>query len=142
MIRGYQASDVDQVMEIWDEASVIAHSFLDPDFFETERRRIIDSYLPMSETYVYEKDDQIAGFISLLSHEVGGLFVAPRQQRQGIGRCLIDYAQALKGILELSVFKENHTGRAFYERCGFQTVSEVLDQETGHMQVFMRRPQR
>lgn len=31
MIRGYQASDVDQVMEIWDEASVIAHSFLDQE---------------------------------------------------------------------------------------------------------------
>lgn len=58
MIRVYREADIEQILDIWYEASVIAHSFLDDDFLKTERQKNVDSYLPMSETYIRERDDK------------------------------------------------------------------------------------
>jgi len=140
MIRKYESTDLEQVLNIWYEASVTAHPFLGDDFLEAERARIIDRYLPTAETYVYELNNQILGFLSLVDHEVGGLFVAPHQHRQGIGGRLLAHARALKGTLELDVFKENLIGRAFYERHGFRLVGEQVHEETGHPQLRLKLP--
>lgn len=138
MIRKYEEKDLAQLLAAWYSASKLAHSFLSEDFFEQERKDIATIYLPKAETWVYELDGVVVGFISLLGNEVGGIFVAAKAQRHGIGRALMDHAKSIRDVLELDVFKDNLIGRKFYESYGFSEVAEHVHEETGFMQLRLK----
>ena len=138
MIRPYRDTDLSQLLDVWYSASLVGHPFLDQMFFERERGRIREAYLPAAETWVFERDDTVVGFVALIGDEVGGLFVAPNYHGQGIGRALMDHARTTREVLELNVFKENRVGRAFYERYGFQLVDEHVHEETGCKELRLR----
>ena len=135
MIRRYADSDLDEVLDAWYEASIVAHSFLPPEFFVTERQLLAERWLPSAETYVDERDGRVVGFISLVGDEVGGLFVHPEHQGHGVGRALLDHARSSRSSLELEVFEENAIGRRFYAAYGFEPIGSRLDEETGHTQL-------
>jgi len=134
MIREYEERDLNELLDVWYSASQVAHPFLDEEFFEQERRNIAALYLPNAETWVYELDGAVVGFISLLGNEVGGIFIDARFHGQGIGRALMDKARSIRNVLELDVFKDNLAGRKFYKKYGFSKVEEHLHAETGFMQ--------
>ncbi len=138
MIRPYRDTDLRALLEAWYSASLIGHPFLDEAFFEQERNKIREVYLPNAETWVFEQDGVVVGFISLMGNEVGALFVDPNYHGRGIGRALIDHARSIRDFLELVVFKDNKLGRDFYEKCGFHQVDEQLHEETGFMQLRLR----
>ncbi len=130
MIRKYDTGDLAELLDVWYDASQIAHPFWTRDLFEQERRDISEKFLPIAETWVFEKEGRVVGFIALLGNEVGGIFVAPTQHGQGIGRALMDHARASRDHLELEVFEANEIGRAFYDAYGFAVVGERLDEKT------------
>ena len=132
MIRPYATRDLDELLDAWEQASRLAHPFLDDVFFRRERKAIVDVYLPMTETWVYLVEERVVGFIALLDQEVGALFVDPAFHGQGIGRALMDHACTLRVHLEVEVFKANAIGRRFYDRYGFAFVKEHMHEETGH----------
>ena len=85
MIRAYTADDLNEVLEVWYGASVVAHANRLPNTgFRSPTR---SSTRPM------------VGF------EVGAVFVHPDHQRSGIGRALMDRARASRPFLELDVFE-------------------------------------
>ncbi len=131
MIRAYEAPDLNQLLDVWYEASCLAHPFLSEEFLDQERDNIQNLYLPMTETWVYLADERVVGFISLLGDEVGAIFVHPMYHGRGIGRQLMDWAAARRDYLELEVFVENPIGRRFYERYGFRQVAEGIHEDTG-----------
>lgn len=131
MIRRYAQGDLEALLDTWYAASQVAHPFLDDEFFQTERENIPNIYLPMADTFVYEKDGVVVGFIALIGNEVGAIFVHPLHHNQGIGRALMDHARNLRGILEVEVFKANRIGRDFYRRYGFAFMDEHVHEETG-----------
>lgn len=131
MIRKYQPADCEQLLKIWDRASAIAHPFLGKAFLEQERHTIPDVYLPKAETWVWEADGHVLGFISLLGNEVGAIFVDPELHRSGIGRKLMDRARTLRGELEVEVFERNLVGRAFYAKIGFELMHRKVHDQTG-----------
>ena len=131
MIRKYAPNDLAELLQVWHDASQIAHPFWTRDLFEQERRNITQEFLPIAETWVFERQGQVVGFVSLLGDEVGGLFVAPTCHRQGIARALMDHARASRDHLELDVFEANEIGRAFYDAYGFGLIGKRLDEETG-----------
>lgn len=133
MIREYADEDLDDVLDAWYEASIVAHSFLPDEFFLAERALLAEQWLPSSETYVAEIDGRVVGFLSLAADdEIGGLFVHPDHQGRGVGRALVDHVRASRPTLELDVFEENVAGRAFYAAYGFEFVSARPDPTTGH----------
>ena len=134
MIRAYAEKDLDELLEAWYSASQVAHPFLNEDFFEQERRNIAAVHLPNAETWVYEREGVVAGFIALIGNEVGAIFVDSKFHGQGIGRALMDKARSIRKALELDVFQDNLVGRRFYERYGFRQVGEHVHEETGFMQ--------
>lgn len=140
MIRRYRDSDLDTVLEAWYAASLLAHPFLDEEFFRRERIAIRDVHLRVAETWVYQYDGGVVGFVALVGNEVGGLFVDPGHQGRGIGRALMDHARAIHGTLELDVFRDNSAGRAFYAKYGFRQVGEGVHEETGLNQLRLRLP--
>ena len=75
---------------------MIGHPFLDERFFRQERNKIGEVYLPNAETWVFEEDGAVIGFVALIGNEVGGLFVASQYHGRGIGRALMDHAKSTK----------------------------------------------
>ena len=138
MIRKYHDHDLNELLEVWYQASLVAHPFLDESFLSQERQNIATIYMPMAETWVYVRAGHVVGFISLIGNEVGALFVAPVLQGQGIGRALMDHASALREELEVDVFKANSLGRRFYDRYGFSLEREHVHGQTGQPMLRLR----
>ena len=138
MIRPYTAADLDELLEAWYQASLIAHFFLTEEFFVQERQQIAEQWLPMAETMVYEDKGRVVGFVSLVGNEVGAIFVYPDCQGRGIGRALMDWARASRPFLELDVFEANATGRRFYDEYGFQVVGRHAGEPPGQNQLRLR----
>ncbi|KAA0916220.1 GNAT family N-acetyltransferase [Aquicoccus porphyridii] len=142
MIRPFDAaSDTTKLSRIWLDASLDAHSFIGKRRLLEQRRLIEEQYLPNSETWVAVRLGEPVGFISLLESFIGGIFVAPGQQGQGIGRKLIAHALERKGKLSLEVYLQNRRAVRFYEGLGFVEVSrranddEGLPLENAHLQL-------
>lgn len=131
MIRLYHQYDLESLLAVWEQASKIAHYFLDNTFFVQERQAIINQYLTIAQTWVYEKEGRVVGFISLIDNVVGGLFVQPSFQGQGIGQALMNHIIELQGNLEVDVFELNSIGCRFYQKYGFVAVQKVIHLETG-----------
>ncbi len=137
-IRRYETRDLDDVLSIWENASKIAHPFLSREFLELERYNIPNVYLPNAETWVAEQGGKTIGFIALIGHEVGAIFVQPEFQRMGVGQDLMNKAQELRGDLEVEVFEANPIGRQFYSRYGFEPMGQKIHEETGHTLLRLR----
>ena len=131
MIRQYEGQDLQDLLTAWAAASEIAHPFLTEDFLASERENIPNLYLPNAETWVYEADGRVVGFVALIGNEVGAIFVHPSHQRMGVGNDLMDKAKELRGGLEVEVFVKNDIGRAFYAKYGFTPIQEKVHDQTG-----------
>ena len=136
-IRPYTDEDLGELLDVWYRASLIAHPFLSEEFFETERRQIVELWLPVAETKVYETDG-VVGFLALMGNEVGGIFVDPEYQGRGIGRALMDAARDSRPFLELDVFEVNSIGRRFYDTYGFEFVDRHMNEATGQPELRLR----
>ena len=137
MIRKFQQSDLDQVIKIWLEASIIAHDFVDSEFWESKVKDMREIYIPSAENYVYEKEGVIKGFISLYNDILAAIFVSLSSQGTGIGKQLMDKAKDVRVHLNLTVYKENKRSIEFYKKCGFKIEREQIDQHTGHPELVM-----
>ena len=138
IIRHYKESDLSGVLSSWENASKIAHPFLDEAFMEQERYNVPNMYLPNADTWVAEVDNTVVGFIALIGNEVGAIFVEPNFQGTGLGKSLMDKAKELHGALEVEVFKENHIGRKFYSAYGFKHLEEKTHEQTGNKLLRLR----
>ena len=131
MIRRYAPKDLDDLLTAWEKASEIAHPFLSEEFIASERENIPNLYLPNAETWVFDADGRVVGFIALIGIEVGAILVHPSHQKLGIGQQLMDKAKKLRGDLEVEVFAANSIGRAFYSKYGFVLIHEKVHESTG-----------
>ena len=138
MIRKYTNKDNSKIIEIWQQASVLAHPFLEDDFVKKVKKDMKEIYLPNAETWVFEENNIIIGFISMIGNEIGGLFVLPNQHSNGIGTKLVDFIGKIHTELEVEVFKDNKIGRAFYDKYGFKKIKEFLHEETKHDLIRMK----
>lgn len=141
-LRPYQTQDCAALLEVWYRSAALAHRFLPAAHFAQERLAIATQYLPVAETWVYEHQGRIVGFVSLIEaeggSEVGGLFVDPDWQGRGIGQALMNHAVARKGTLTVAVFEQNALGQRFYERYGFVEIGRSRHSETGFSLVHMQ----
>lgn len=71
------------------------------------------------------EDGQPLGFLSLDSHDVRALYLAPEARGRGIGRALLGHAKAARNRLELWTFEANGRAVAFYERQGFRVAQRT-----------------
>jgi len=137
IIRKYKYTDTEELVEIWYNASVIAHSFIAKELWESHKEELRNKYLPNTETWVAEENGDLVGFISLLDNYIGGLFVAPGKQKAGIGTKLIEQAKQVRGQLNVGVYRKNIDAQKFYAKNGFAYVSEEIQPETGEIVINM-----
>lgn len=131
MIRKHNERDLERILEIWNQASTLAHPFLNPEFVEKVSIAMRDIYVPNSETWVFEKDNNVIGFVSMMDNEIGGLFVAPDSHSNGVGTKLVNYVSDFYDVLEVEVFEKNIIGRSFYKKYGFTLMKTFMHEESG-----------
>lgn len=137
MIRKYRESDMEQVLDVWLSASIEAHDFIASEFWRSKVSEMRDIYLPASETFVFESENQIAGFYSLYGNTLAAVFVSPPLQGKCVGSALIDDAKSRRECLQLTVYSENLPSIHFYKKHGFIALDEQIDELTGHPELLM-----
>lgn len=100
MIRKYVDGDIDAVMQIWLNMNIQAHSFISPDYWQSNFDTV-KGMMPLAEVYVYEDDctKQIGRFIGMNDNYIEGIFVKKAVQSKGIGKQLLNYTKEGKSTL-------------------------------------------
>ena len=132
MIRKHKEKDLEDIINIWYQASTLAHPFLDSTFVKKLEKDMRNIYIPNSETWVYKKNNSVIGFISMIENEIGGLFVLPNNHSKGIGTKLVDFISKVHKELEVEVFEKNIIGRAFYDKYGFKQIKKFTHTESNN----------
>lgn len=136
-IRRFHPDDTETVIAVWLDASKVATPFLSSDFLGKTRKQIREVWLPTAEKWVFDAGEGVQGFIALIGNEVGGLFVHPSAQGQGIGRALMDWASLQHEPLLTEVFADNHAGLRFYEQYGFRETNRYFHKPTEQTMIRM-----
>ena len=137
MIRKFNVSDLNQVVNVWLEASIEAHDFIRSDFWQSKAKDMREIYIPSAENYVFESDKKILGFISLYDDTLAAIFVSPDYQGTGIGQQLMEKAKNVRHHLSLTVYKENQRSIEFYKQSVFEITHEQIDEHTNHPELVM-----
>jgi Acetyltransferases len=139
MIKQLQALQLNEVMDIWLKTNISAHNFIPEQYWLKNYDVVKNEYIPISQTFIYEEDNIVKAFVSILNNSfIGALFVLPEYQGLGIGKKLMDYCKALHSSLELCVYKENINAVNFYKCCGFDVIKEQTNEDSGFMEYVMK----
>ncbi|WP_250674975.1 N-acetyltransferase [Paraclostridium ghonii] len=140
MIRNIENKDIDEIMDIWLKSTIKAHDFISKEYWENSYNTVKDVYIPMYDTVVYEDDEGIKGFISIINNEfIGALFVNIDFQGSGIGKKLINYAIYKYKKLNLAVYKDNKKSVEFYINRGFKIIKEQVNEDSGYNEYIMEK---
>ena len=137
MIRAMENTDASQAADLWLAVNTEAHSFI-PASYWREHYETVKGMLLQAEVYVWEEKGCVLGFVGLNGHHIEGIFVAGDARSRGIGKGLLDFVKERKRPLSLNVYRKNLRAIRFYEREGFVTVEEGLDEGTGEPDLFMK----
>lgn len=139
MIRKLENKDINIIMDIWLKSTIKAHNFIDENYWRKNYNNVKNIYIPISDTFVYEYNGRIKGFISIINNDfIGALFVDVNSQGMGIGSKLIDYAINIYENLSLSVYKDNENAFDFYKNKNFKILSEEVNKETKFLEYIMK----
>ncbi len=137
MIRKFRTDDLEQVMELWLATNISAHDFISAKYWHANYA-LVKKMLPQANIWVYEKNNEIWGFIGLQDTYIAGIFVADKAQGKGIGSKLLAKAKQQKSQLSLAVYTKNERALNFYQRADFTVVNEQLDETTGQVEYLMK----
>ena len=137
MIRKFRTDDLEQVMELWLATNISAHDFISAKYWHANYA-LVKEMLPQANIWVYEKNNEIWGFIGLQDTYIAGIFVADKVQGKGIGSELLAKAKQQKSQLSLAVYAKNERALNFYQRADFTVVNEQLDETIGQVEYLMK----
>lgn len=84
------------------------------------RAFVVDRMVPERETWVAEAGGRIVAVLALDGDMVDQFYVAPGDQRRGVGDAMLAHAKRLRPAgLRLYAFQRNIPARHFYEARGF-----------------------
>jgi putative acetyltransferase len=130
MVREYRPDDLEAVVILFQRSvrEVASRDYLPAQISAWARR------LGMGGVFVYEQNDQIAGFARVDDTGcVDLLYVHPEVQRQGVARALFDRViswAVSRGIRHLWS-EVSITARPFFESIGFRVVRQQVVERRG-----------
>ena len=137
MLRKMKIDDLDPVVQIWLESNRQAHSFIETDYWEKNKEEV-RKMLPHSLIQVAEIEGNIVGFIGMNETKIEGLLVNYNFQSRGIGHSLIEWAKTRNEVLTLNVYQKNQRALKFYLKEGFVIHKQLIDEETGEIELLMQ----
>ncbi len=136
-IRKLETKDIDTVVELWYEVSVVAHDFISSDYWKENKEVIAKIYLPASETYLSVEGEKIVGFVAMVENYLAAIFVDNKMQGNGVGKKLMSFIKENRANIQLKVYKKNSKSVEFYKKQDFSIVSENKEEETGEYELLM-----
>jgi len=136
-IRSNKKSEVNKLVKIWYEGSLLAHDFIDKNYWKTQQKDMEEKYLPMSETYVITNETGVVGFVSMVDDYLAALFIDVKYQGEGYGKKLLNFIKERRENIQLKVYKKNRNAVQFYERNGFVIKEELIDEQTAEEEFLM-----
>ncbi|HFZ1761802.1 N-acetyltransferase [Klebsiella aerogenes] len=141
MIQRWNATETGPLLELWLDSTIYAHPFIAENYWRDSLEVVRDVYLPAAATWVWQDDDVLKGFVSVMdSRFVGALFVAPQAIRHGIGRALLDEVKQHYDWLSLEVYQKNVRAVNFYHAQGFRIEDCAWQDDTQHPTWIMHWP--
>ncbi|EUL92729.1 N-acetyltransferase [Klebsiella aerogenes] len=141
MIQKWDATETGPLLELWLESTIYAHPFIAESYWRESLEVVRDVYLPAAATWVWQENDALKGFISVMdSRFVGALFVAPQAIRHSIGRALLDEVKQHYDWLSLEVYQKNVRAVNFYHAQGFRIEDCAWQDDTQHPTWIMHWP--
>jgi ribosomal protein S18 acetylase RimI-like enzyme len=87
------------------------------------REWVINHMVPERETWVADDNSGIVAVMVLDGEMVDQMYVAPAEQRRGVGDLMLSHAKKLRPArLRLYTFQSNAPARRFYEARGFIAI--------------------
>lgn len=136
MIREFQKPDIEKIADIWLDTNLKVHDFI-PAQYWLSKFEAVKGMLLQAEIYIFEKENEIRGFIGLYENYIAGIFVKSQFQTKGIGKQLMDFVKSRKEELTLSVYQKNIRAVKFYQRENFEIRCENTDENTGEKEYLM-----
>ncbi|WP_420155722.1 N-acetyltransferase [Siphonobacter sp.] len=138
MIRKAESPDFSVLADLWLTTSLIAHPFIPEAYWRENKAAMLQEYLPASEVYVIDCGGKLRGFIALVDDHVAALFISPSEQGKGYGTQLLNYAKTIRSELTLNVYQKNQQSVQYYQKNGFEVVSETIDSANAEKEYLMR----
>ena len=122
--RRASAADAPEVATVYIASRRGAAAYLPTVGTDAEIRAfVVDRMVPERETWVAEDSGRIVAVLVLHGDEVDQFYVAPREQRRGVGDAMLAHAKQLRPTgLRLWAFQRNAPARSFYEARGFIAI--------------------
>ena len=136
MIREFQISDTQLVMQLWLAGNEDAHPFVAKEYWQANFKEV-EKQLLQADVFVYDLGGEIKGFVGLMDEYIAGIFVDKAYRSQEIGRQLLEYVKQLHSTLSLNVYQKNERALRFYRENGFTIVSKQNDEHTGEIEFTM-----
>lgn len=137
MIREMTRTDLPDVMRIWIEGNLDAHSFVDGDYWR-RNYAMVEKEMQKAEVYVWEEAGEVAGFVGIQGDYIAGLFVDREHRSRGIGRRLLNHAKKKHSALSLHVFEKNVRAVRFYLREGFVKSQTGTNTDSWERELLMK----
>jgi len=137
MLKQFDLSKMDAVMEIWLNTNIAAHDFIPKEYWYNNLE-VVKTMLPNAEILIYE-DDVIKGFVGVVDKAyIAGLFVSKQFQGCGIGAKLIEECKKRYPILMLDVYEKNNKAIDFYRNHGFRIKDKKENSDTKELEYTMQ----
>lgn len=136
MIRKFENSDIDDIMQIWKNVNIKAHNFISKEYWENNYD-YVRNILPKAEIYVYVDNNEIIGFIGMNEIYIEGIFVNTNSQHRGIGKALLNKVKENGKNLTLSVYQKNTNAINFYKKNDFKITSKSINKVTNEIEYTM-----
>ena len=119
--RRASAADAPEVATLYIASRRGAAAYLPTVGTDAEIRAfVVEKMVPQHETWVAEDGAKIVAVLVLDGDMVDQFYVAPGEQRRGVGDAMLAYAKHLRPAgLRLFAFQRNAPARRFYEARGF-----------------------
>ena len=119
------AHELDALTDLWERSVRATHDFLAPEDIPFFRRMVREEALSgVEELYVIrDSENRFAAFAGIEAGNLEMLFVAPGKRGKGLGRELVEYLVAHRGVRRVDVNEQNAQAAGFYARMGFRVVS-------------------
>ena len=74
MIRKFRNEDLEQIMQLWLQANVQAHGFIEKTYWKSHYSEV-RKMMPEAEIYVFDSEDGILGFLGLQEDYIAGILI-------------------------------------------------------------------
>jgi len=124
LIRRAKTKDAADVATVYIASRRAAAAHMPTVHTDAEIREwVIDHMVPERETWIADDSGRIVAMMVLDGEMVDQMYVAPAEQRRGVGDAILAHAKKLRpSRLRLYTFQSNTPARRFYEARGFTAI--------------------